>query len=184
MLINEITAPGKKNLDENPILTGIARIFKWLTKPKPGTPKPAPKPKPVPKPAPKGPGIKPKPGAGGWWNLGWFAWTLITLLLPVAGYGLQIVIGIVSSIISNLIDNNTVEDGEIEAELKAAGVPEEDMPELIKQIQDSIDKSDVVATLQDRDRDPSREELEKDLEELYKNFDESDFEDVELAAEA
>jgi len=161
MLIREVTEPRKEQLDEG--LPLLLRIFKWL-KPKPGKPKPKP--------------IRPRPGGGGWLTLGWFAWTLITALIPVAGMGLQLAISAVSGIISKLVDNNTVEEGEIEAELKAAGVPEEDMPVLVKQIQDSIDNSEVVDTLKDRDRDPSKEELERDLEELYKNFDEKDFEEL------
>ena len=169
MLIREVTEPRKEQLDE--VVGGLLlRIFRWL-KPKPGTPKPKPKP------------IRPRvPGGGGWLTLGWFAWSLIAALIPVAGMGLQLAITAVSGIISKMVDNNTVEEGEIEAELKAAGVPEEDMPELVKQIQDSIDNSEVIDTIKDRDRNPSREELERDLEELYKNFDEKDFEELAQVA--
>lgn len=137
----------------------LINAWKWLTKPKP-------KPK-----VPVVPGTRLKNFFGAAWKmfkgLSTFAQTAIIILLPFAiqagGMAIQLIASMISSLVASITRKGDVSEEDIAQELQSVGVPEEEIPGVAQKIKQSIDENDIVAIVNDRERDPEEGEIQSDV---------------------
>lgn len=93
--------------------------------------------------------------------------TIIVVLLPFAiqagGMAIQLIASMISNLIASITRKGDVSEEDIAQELQNVGVPEEEIPGVAQKIKQSIDENDIVATVNDRERDPEDGEIQSDV---------------------